>query len=208
MMPKRPPARPALVAAGARSEAARFAEHGDDGYASLDEPATESVAVEVAQQYEELHPGADGTAVELGVRLVEDLKVYLAALDRFYAGLGLTGSYARFGVLRTIYCSEAGRLQHHELSSSMRASTANVSKLVTRLENEGLVRRVPNEPDRRISWVELTAEGEAVAEQVLPANARFFEEVLRDFTPEERETMIGLLEKLRMAALTFDPELE
>ncbi len=164
-----------------------------------------SSGIEIAEEYLTHYPEADPIAIELCVRLLEDVKVYHAAVERFYESLGITGTYARFGVLRAIYFSEEGRLPHHELSRHMRASNANISKLVTRLENEGLVRRVPNEPDRRISWVELTEEGEAIAERVMPANACFFTDVLHGLDEEERQLFITLLEKFRQSALAYEP---
>jgi MarR family transcriptional regulator, 2-MHQ and catechol-resistance regulon repressor len=168
----------------------------------------QSSGVEIADEYLAHFPDVDRCAIELCVRLLEDVKVYHAAVERFYASLGITGSYARFGLLRAIYFSEEGRLPHHEISRHMRASTANISKLVTRLENEGLVRRVPNEPDRRISWVELTETGQAIAERVMPANAEFFSEVVQGLEPDERKTLISLLEKFRLSALAYHPEPE
>lgn len=164
-----------------------------------------SSGLEIADQYRRRYPDTDTQAIELCVRLIEDVKVYHQAVERFYDSLGISGTYARFGVMRAIYFAEGGRLPHHELSRHMRASMANISKLVTRLEREGLVRRVTDKADRRISWVELTDEGLAIAERVMPANARFFHDVLHGLTKSERASMVKLLERFRLSALTYEP---
>ena len=73
---------------------------------------------------------------------------------------------------------------------------SNMTKLVNRLEREGLVRRHALGRDRRTVGLHLTAAGRRRLAPLLPAIARHDEAATRPLTPRERQTLVGLLAKL------------
>ncbi|MDT0321182.1 MarR family winged helix-turn-helix transcriptional regulator [Streptomyces millisiae] len=83
-----------------------------------------------------------------------------------------------------------------ELGESLGMSPRNMTVLVDGLEKEGLVRRVSHQHDRRVKLVELTEAGRRVAEQELGPSQKAAASLFDDFTPEERDELLRLLEKV------------
>lgn len=65
------------------------------------------------------------------------------------------------------------------------------------LENEGLICRVPDDSDRRIKLVQLTAEGTKVAQRCEQCAAKLREIMLGDIPPQQ---MLAALEVMRIIA--------
>ena len=87
--------------------------------------------------------------------------------------------------------------------------SATVTATLDLLERRGWIRRAPNPDDRRSVLVEITPDGRAVADQVLPGIRMLEKSVLSALTPGERVQLLGLLAKIldRAAAVaTEDPE--
>ncbi|MGR3567067.1 MAG: MarR family transcriptional regulator, partial [Pseudooceanicola nanhaiensis] len=70
-------------------------------------------------------------------------------------------------------------------SGVLRVSNGNVTGIVDRLAEEGLVVRVQVPGDRRASLVRLTRKGQEVFAQQARAHEAWIGELLEDFTPEE-----------------------
>ena len=83
--------------------------------------------------------------------------------------LGASGrvSLARLQALRVVE-SFAGRCRVQDISDRLGITAGAVSKLVDRLEHDGLVTRTPNPGNRRSSLLQLTADG---AEELAAAQA-------------------------------------
>jgi len=64
-----------------------------------------------------------------------------------------------FEVLLRLSRSPNGRLRMSELSRQLTITTGGASRMVERLERDGLVRRVPSTDDRRVVYTELTDTG-------------------------------------------------
>ena len=87
-------------------------------------------------------------------------------------GAALTHSHGigvhEFEVLEQLATSEHGRRRIQELAEAVALSQSALSRLVARLEKEGLVQRCMCELDRRGIYANLTDEGRARYEQALP----------------------------------------
>ncbi len=79
-----------------------------------------------------------------------------------------------------------------DLADAIGTGRSNISKTVRRLENAGLVGRMPDPEDGRHSVIGLTAEGHAVARRIVGVSSGGYELIFSDWTTEEFE----LLEKL------------
>ncbi len=73
-----------------------------------------------------------------------------------------------------------------ELAAHERVSAAAMSKLVSRLERDGLVERTPSPSDRRRHGLALTAEGQRVLRSVRSRRTAWLATRLRELGPEER----------------------
>lgn len=118
-----------------------------------------------------------------------------ARLERTFRRFGLTR--AGFDVLGALRRSGAPyRLPQKQLMRALLRSSGTTSFRIDRLEQRGLVRRLPNPDDHRGVFVELTEEGRRLVDEVAPAHLANEEQLLVGLTSEERETLAGLLRKL------------
>lgn len=80
-----------------------------------------------------------------------------------------------------------------ELAQATSTSPSAASRLVTGMVEDGLVRRVRHRDDRRVVRVELTDDGERLAEELRGATAALFEEVVADVGPARVAEAAGAL---------------
>ncbi len=75
------------------------------------------------------------------------------------------------------------------------------------LERRGWIRRVPNPADRRSVLIEITPEGHAAADQLLPGIRALERSILSALIPGERAHLLDLLAKVlaRTAAVAASP---
>lgn len=91
---------------------------------------------------------------------------------------------------------ERSGLTQKELSESTYKDQANITRTVDRLEKKGLLKRVQNALDRRSTNLHPTKQAVALVEQIAPISTAYNEELTEGFSPEEREMLIGLLNRV------------
>ncbi|NMM45391.1 MarR family transcriptional regulator [Rhodospirillaceae bacterium KN72] len=102
----------------------------------------------------------------------------------------------RFDVLAVLDRCEGG-MTMTKLSQRLMVSNGNVTGIVDRLEEEGHVKRVTNERDRRATLVALTANGRAVFQEMAAAHETWIDELLGIYSAEEVGALTDLLRILR-----------
>jgi len=103
-----------------------------------------------------------------------------------------------FHVLQTLAEAPEGRLRLQELADAVRHSQSGTTRLVDRLENEGLVARHLCEADRRVTWAVLSPGGRAVYDKALPAWNSFLTSHLQvALSADEAVQLKTLLGKLK-----------
>jgi MarR family transcriptional regulator, 2-MHQ and catechol-resistance regulon repressor len=107
-------------------------------------------------------------------------------------------SSTAFGVLEALY--HKGQLLIGEVSEKILLTSGSTTYVVDRLEERGLVRRVPASHDRRATYLELTAEGERFIGKIFPVHAETLTAAAAGLTLQEQKTAISLLRKLGKAA--------
>ncbi len=87
-----------------------------------------------------------------------------------------------------------------KLCEQMLADNSNLTRLVDRLESRGLVRRAADPRDRRVTLVQLTAEGKALIDEMRPRHAEYVERRMSHLSAEQlaalHEAMQTLYENL------------
>jgi DNA-binding MarR family transcriptional regulator len=78
-----------------------------------------------------------------------------------------------------------GAARPTDIAEAIQTSRSNVSRIVTRLENAGLVRRTPDPDDDRALVIALTAQGREIGERILRLGTQLFAELLDEWTPDE-----------------------
>jgi DNA-binding MarR family transcriptional regulator len=116
-------------------------------------------------------------------------------LERVFAEHGLTRE--GFDVLAGLRRAGAPyRLTPTELYRSLMRTSGAMTNRLKRLEDAGLVRRVADPADGRVSLVELTPKGRRLFERVAPLHLANERAMLAALDDAEREQLAALLRKL------------
>ena len=131
-------------------------------------------------------------AVRAWVRLLEVHKLALAEVRGELVG---EISLPRFDLLANLEREDGQTLA--ALSRRMLVTAGNLTGLVDRAERDGLVRRAPDESDRRATRVKLTARGRALYAEALHRHARRIEAVFDVLSKKEQNALSTLLGEVR-----------
>ncbi len=104
----------------------------------------------------------------------------------------------RFDVLAQLDRAPDG-LTMGELSDRLMVSNGNVTGLVDRLVDEGLVTRVPSPQDRRQSRVKLAPAGKRSFDTMTPQHERWIDDLLAGLSRPEMAQLLELLAKLKQS---------
>ena len=84
-----------------------------------------------------------------------------------------------------------------EIAERMVTRDPDITRLVDRLEDRGLVQRVRSEEDRRVVNVRITAKGSKTLADLEPVVAQLEKNLLANFSEERLKLLINLLEDAR-----------
>jgi DNA-binding MarR family transcriptional regulator len=126
-------------------------------------------------------------------------EVHSGLMSRFQPVLNAAGlSEIDFETVIRLARSPHQRLRMSDLAAQTQLSTSGVTRVVDRLEREGLVRRESCASDRRASYAALTDAGRERLESVLPDHLRDIEECFTGLLgSDELETFLKSLRKIR-----------
>jgi len=148
---------------------------------------SEHVLASTARRYKDELPWANAETIETTLALVRLQRMHRIAAGRHIESLelGVSMTGARFTLLLTLYFAHDHLLAQNEISRALSVSRTNITNLIDGLEKDGLVERVPNPADRRVSYARLTQAGTELCLGVLPDMTQFMLDNLDGFTPEE-----------------------
>lgn len=127
------------------------------------------------------------------IRLINRLRVELVdAMDRELAQFDI--SAPQLIVLASVANKEADSAS--KLCKSISYDPGAMTRMIDRLEQKGLIRRVPHPDDRRATNLELTAAGKALYPQLISAKETVQAQFLRGFSKDDVATLEGLLSRL------------
>ena len=111
------------------------------------------------------------------------------------SGLTMTQMYF-LGVLSH---QPGGEATLKELERNFRVAQSTAAGVAARLEKKGLVESVPDENDRRVKRVRITASGDETLRCALETMKRGEQQMLSPLTDSEQETLLKLLRKVHSA---------
>ncbi|WP_295529212.1 MarR family transcriptional regulator [uncultured Pseudacidovorax sp.] len=129
----------------------------------------------------------------LGYRLAQ---ASIPAFSVFDDAVGTPFSLRRVDFAILALLSSNAHVTLTNLCRELRSSTPRLSLVVDRLVKRGLVQRIPNDQDRRVQFLVLTAEGVAITEKALAAASKMEAELMGRLSPAERATLFRLLTRL------------
>lgn len=86
-----------------------------------------------------------------------------------------------------------------ELAQGLQISKPSTSVMLDRLEENGFVRRIQSDSDRRAAHVHLTTKGDQAAHLHVDMHKRFAHLLTKDLTVSEKDILIVLLNKALQA---------
>jgi DNA-binding MarR family transcriptional regulator len=126
----------------------------------------------------------------------------VGGIERRLAQAGLP-ALAWYDVLWGLERAPGQRLRMSELADKVVLSRSNLTRLVDRLEDAGLVEREPSEEDRRGAYAVLTESGKAVRRSMWPVYAQGIKDLFESRLGEEEAAVMGAtLRRLLAAAHT------
>jgi DNA-binding MarR family transcriptional regulator len=159
-----------------------------------DPTARDHVDVVLAEWHKE-RPGLDTSPVGVVARIGRAA----ALLDR-----GLNANFARHGLNRTDWdvlasLRRAGapyQRSPSELYRALMRTSGGITHIVDRLEEDGLVGRIPDPADRRGLLVRLTRKGRGLVDRAGPTHLETERRMLAPLTKQEQAELARLLRKL------------
>lgn len=105
----------------------------------------------------------------------------------------------RFDVLAILARSDKG-LTMSELSRGLMVSNGNVTGLIDRMAEEGLVMRIPHPGDRRSSYVALSRKGRERFDEMAARHAGWIDDMFEGLGAKDAEELTRILHVLRDSA--------
>ncbi len=134
-------------------------------------------------------------ALQVHLRLARCRNLMMKEMRRSVEQWNLT--LPQFDVLAELARAPETGFTFIELSRLLLVTSGNLTGIIDRLENEGLVKRVPEPTDRRVTRMMLTPRGKAVIDDILPRHADDVVEMLSIMPRERLGELNDLLGQLR-----------
>jgi MarR family 2-MHQ and catechol resistance regulon transcriptional repressor len=134
-------------------------------------------------------------ALRLWIALARCYSTFARAVAGKVQEYGLTTP--QFGILEALY--HLGPLSLGELADKLLVTGGNVTYVMDRLEDQGLVYRERSPQDRRIIQAKLTEQGKELIARVFPGHGDYIERLAGHLDESEQEEMRALLKKLGRA---------
>lgn len=158
---------------------------------------TDAVDAILAQWHRE-RPDLDVSPMGLIGRTTRLASHYRRAIGSVFAQYGLNPG--EFDVLATLRRSgKPYQLSPTELFKSMMVSSGTMTNRIDRLEQAGLVQRVPDKRDRRGTLIRITDKGFALIEETVTAHVENEHRILSALSDAEKQDLTHLLRKLLLS---------
>lgn len=126
-------------------------------------------------------------------RLIHRSQIQLVmALDREFEPFGVTA--AQFVILSTLWNKRGDTAA--QVCKELSYTPGAMTRMIDRLEQKLLIRRLPHPDNRRANRLELTEEGRAIYPELLAASTAIVDRYFGSFNPKELATLESLLERM------------
>lgn len=105
-------------------------------------------------------------------------------------------SITEFSVLEVLYT--LGKQTIQQISNRILISSGSMTYVIDKLEQRGLLKRIPCPDDRRVIYVTLTNNGNESMEKVLPKHEKLVESIFASLNNTEVERLVELLRKVNV----------
>lgn len=109
---------------------------------------------------------------------------------------GVAPSYIRFMDVISEKKAQNGKVRVSDISEALNIPRPGVTRTVKEMEGKGYIRKTASDEDARITFIEITEEGEKLSEKY---DRKYFQELsacLDDISEQEADGMISTIQKL------------
>ena len=152
----------------------------------------------VLEAWRRVRPETDAEAMDIVPRILRLAYFWDEAVQRLNRTAGLKRGW--LDVLSALRRTDPPhRLSATQLARSVLLSSGGMTARLDRMEEAGLIRRVPDPNDRRGVLVELTAKGRTAVERVIDAQTDYYEPMLSVLSRTERKQFADMLRRQLLA---------
>ncbi|ABW18582.1 transcriptional regulator, MarR family [Alkaliphilus oremlandii OhILAs] len=94
------------------------------------------------------------------------------------------------------YLGREESISQKELAERMNVKESSIARLLDRMERDGLVERIKNESDKRITNLRLTDRGKEYRIKLLPEGEKFEQLLYKGISDEEMQVFTTVLSKM------------
>jgi len=105
----------------------------------------------------------------------------------------------QFGALEALF--HLGALCQKDLAAKLLCTSGNLTAVIDNLAKQDLVKRIPDQNDRRRHFISLTEKGEQLIQEVFPLHAQNVQEIFSILSKAEQDSLRSLCRKLGKAVL-------
>ncbi|MCZ8513738.1 MarR family transcriptional regulator [Paenibacillus filicis] len=126
-------------------------------------------------------------------------KAYKTVMDRAVKDMKQYDlSPSEFTILEVLYTK--GRIPLQQIGEKILITSGSITYNIDKLEKKGLLKRVPCEEDRRVTYAEITAAGHDLFDRIFPAHSDSIHAIMKSLSLEEKQAATSLLKKLGIGA--------
>ncbi|KQL36644.1 MULTISPECIES: MarR family transcriptional regulator [Bacillaceae] len=135
------------------------------------------------------------SALKLFIVLSRAHKVIHESTNHFFQENGLNPT--EFAVLELLY--HKGRQPLQQIGNKILLASGSITYVVDKLEKRGYISRVSCDSDRRVTFAEITNEGNAFMDELFPRHEKQLVELMGALSEEEKLEVIDLVKKLGLS---------
>ncbi|MDW0109396.1 MarR family winged helix-turn-helix transcriptional regulator [Sporosarcina aquimarina] len=138
---------------------------------------------------------ANERALKLFVVLSRANKVLHEETNQLISSKGLNPT--EFAVLELLY--HKGKQPIQKIGEKILMRSGSMTYVINKLESNGYLEREVNSIDKRVTYVEITEQGEQLMSSLFPDHAVKITELLSVLSPEEQDQATALMQKLGLS---------
>ncbi|MFX3674295.1 MAG: MarR family winged helix-turn-helix transcriptional regulator [Paenisporosarcina sp.] len=115
--------------------------------------------------------------------------------NQFFQTNGLNPT--EFAVMELLF--HKGRQPLQKIGNKILLASGSITYVIDKLEKRGFINRVSCPSDRRVTFAEITSEGENFMANLFPEHEQQLHEIMNVLSSEEKEQAINLLKKLGLS---------
>lgn len=109
-----------------------------------------------------------------------------AKLDEILAPAGL--NLSKFNILMIIkHVGKTEGIQQNEISRRLLVTASNITKLLDKLEKDGLIIRTSKEGDRRVKLIKITSDGSNLLDKIWTKYTKTVKKIMNGIAPSDAD---------------------